>query len=174
MRTIKKYSNRKMYDSSESRFLNLKDIRDLIVRGETIRILDSAAGEDITSVVMAQIILEQERYTKNPGVSGLFQQIIRKGTHFFPNVIEKTLLYSLGTVSLAEEKMGEIIKTLVERGRITKKEGNYLLSEFLDRVKEGRKKVESYMKEVLLSVDVIKKSTTCHSEFISESKKVRC
>ncbi len=60
-RLIKRYSNRKLYDTAESRYVTLEDIARLVTSGQEVRILDNASGRDITSVTLAQIILETER-----------------------------------------------------------------------------------------------------------------
>ena len=58
---IKRYSNRKLYDTQESRYVTLEELEEMIRGGREIRVLDAATGEDLTSVTLAQIILENER-----------------------------------------------------------------------------------------------------------------
>lgn len=58
-RHIKKYGNRKLYDVSESRYIALSELRELIREGETLVITDSASGEDITSQVLTKAIVDQ-------------------------------------------------------------------------------------------------------------------
>jgi len=60
VREIRKYSNRRYYDSQQSRHVTLEDIRDLVRSGEAVRIIDNQSGEEITSRVLAQIILDHE------------------------------------------------------------------------------------------------------------------
>lgn len=58
-RHIKKYGNRKLYDVSESRYIALSELRELIREGETLVITDSTSGEDITSQVLTKAIVDQ-------------------------------------------------------------------------------------------------------------------
>src|SRR5437667_369081 len=58
---IKRYSNRKLYDTQESRYVTLEEIEEMIRAGKEIAVVDAASGEDLTSVTLAQIILENER-----------------------------------------------------------------------------------------------------------------
>src|SRR5438309_1202209 len=58
---IKRYSNRKLYDTQESRYVTLEEIEEMIRAGREISVVDAATGEDLTSVTLAQIILENER-----------------------------------------------------------------------------------------------------------------
>jgi polyhydroxyalkanoate synthesis repressor PhaR len=60
-RLIRKYVNRRLYDTSESRYVNLEDLRRVITSGGTIQVLDQSNGKDITTTVLLQIIGEAER-----------------------------------------------------------------------------------------------------------------
>ncbi len=60
-RLVKRYSNRKLYDTSESRYVTLDEIARWVKAGEEVRILENESGEDLTAVTFAQIILEEER-----------------------------------------------------------------------------------------------------------------
>jgi len=55
---IKRYSNRKLYDTQESRYVTLEELEELIRAGKEISVVDVSTGEDLTSVNLAQIILE--------------------------------------------------------------------------------------------------------------------
>jgi polyhydroxyalkanoate synthesis repressor PhaR len=57
-RLIKRYENRKLYDVSARRYVAIEDIARLIVAGEDVHVEDRATGADITSVVLAQVILD--------------------------------------------------------------------------------------------------------------------
>jgi polyhydroxyalkanoate synthesis repressor PhaR len=60
-RVIKRYSNRKLYDTVESRYVTLPQIAQLVRKGEDVRIIDNNTKEDLTSVTLAQILYEEER-----------------------------------------------------------------------------------------------------------------
>jgi len=60
-RLVKRYSNRKLYDTSESRYVTLDEIARWVKSGEEVKILENESGEDLTAVTFAQIILEEER-----------------------------------------------------------------------------------------------------------------
>lgn len=60
-RIIKRYGNRKLYDTVRSEYINLDDVRDLVRSGEEVRVVDNRTGEDLTSVTFAQIIYEDEK-----------------------------------------------------------------------------------------------------------------
>lgn len=60
-RLVKRYSNRKLYDTTESRYVTLDEIARWVKAGEEVKILENETGEDLTAVTFAQIILEEER-----------------------------------------------------------------------------------------------------------------
>lgn len=60
-RTVRKYVNRRLYDTVESRYVNLDDLRRVITAGGEIRVVDQASGKDITTTVLLQIIGDAER-----------------------------------------------------------------------------------------------------------------
>lgn len=59
-RTIKKYPNRRLYDTEISRYITLEEIRQLVLRGENFTVVDKRSGRDITRTVLLQVISEQE------------------------------------------------------------------------------------------------------------------
>lgn len=76
-RLIKKYANRRLYDASISKHVTLEDIRDLIVRGEKIKVVEDKTGEDITRLILLQVIAEQEQFGKPILSTQLLESIIR-------------------------------------------------------------------------------------------------
>lgn len=74
---IKRYANRKLYNTKASRYITLKGIADLLEAGEDVRVIDNESGEDITSITLSQILVDTERANRAvPGnlLSGLFQR----------------------------------------------------------------------------------------------------
>jgi polyhydroxyalkanoate synthesis repressor PhaR len=55
---IKKYENRRLYDATNSRYINLEEVAQLVQKGFDVQVVDAASGEDITRVVLTQIIAE--------------------------------------------------------------------------------------------------------------------
>ena len=60
MHKLKKYPNRRLYYMTDSRYVTMEDARELIVRGESIEVIDAKDGADITRSVLLQILAEQE------------------------------------------------------------------------------------------------------------------
>lgn len=64
MRLIRRYANRKMYDSQESHYINLDQLADLIRAGEEIRVTSKDTGKDLTTVTMMEILVEEAKRGK--------------------------------------------------------------------------------------------------------------
>lgn len=75
---VKRYANRKLYDTERSCYVTLDDIAAMIRAGEEVRVIDNKTGEDLTSVTLAQIIFETEK-KKNFMPLGLLRDLIQNG-----------------------------------------------------------------------------------------------
>ncbi len=74
---IKRYANRKLYNTQTSRYITLKGISELIEENEDVRVIDNETGEDITSVALSQILVDSEREGRAMSrslLSGLLQR----------------------------------------------------------------------------------------------------
>jgi polyhydroxyalkanoate synthesis repressor PhaR len=76
-RTIKKYANRRLYDTHASKHVTLEGIRQLVVDGEDIVVVDDTTGQDITRSILLQVIAEQEQGGRPILNAGMLRHIIR-------------------------------------------------------------------------------------------------
>src|SRR5205809_7328809 len=76
---IKRYSNRKLYDTQESRYVTLEEIEEMIRAGKEISVVDAASGEDLTAVTLTQPILENERNHRGALPTGFLHQLTKHG-----------------------------------------------------------------------------------------------
>jgi len=77
-KVIKRYTNRKLYDTVESRYVTLDEIAQMIKGGAEVKVLDNRSKEDLTSVTLAQIIFEEEKKRSQMPL-GVLREIIRHG-----------------------------------------------------------------------------------------------
>ncbi|MDQ7728424.1 polyhydroxyalkanoate synthesis repressor PhaR [Halomonas sp. SpR8] len=79
MRVIRKYANRRLYDTQQSRYVTLEDLRHLIIEEEPFRVEDAKSGEDLTRTILLSIIIEQEQADSEAEVfsNDLLAQLIR-------------------------------------------------------------------------------------------------
>jgi polyhydroxyalkanoate synthesis repressor PhaR len=82
---IKKYPNRRLYDTDRSRYITVADVRDLVVKCVDFKIVDANTNEDLTNGVLLQIILEQE----HNGESLFTPEILSKIIRFYDNSVQE-------------------------------------------------------------------------------------
>jgi polyhydroxyalkanoate synthesis repressor PhaR len=75
---IKRYANRKLYNTQTSRYITLKGIAELIDAGEDVRVIDNETGEDITNVALSQILVDHER-SNNAASRTMLSELISRG-----------------------------------------------------------------------------------------------
>ncbi len=108
-RVIKKYPNRRLYDTEESRYITLADVRDLVLDDTTFTVIDKKTGTDITRAILLQVISEQEQHG-DPIMSVAFlSQVIRAHGSTAPSYLARHLEKSLTTwLSQQNQVLGQI------------------------------------------------------------------
>jgi polyhydroxyalkanoate synthesis repressor PhaR len=76
-RLIKKYANRRLYDASQSRHITLDDIRRMVVAGERVKVVEDKTDEDITRLILLQVIADQEQFGRPILSTPLLEALIR-------------------------------------------------------------------------------------------------
>lgn len=82
-RIIKRYANRKLYDTQHSRYVTLEQISEMIRNGDDVKIIDNKTKEDLTSVTLAQIIFEEEKKQRSFLSLQTMREIIQNGGEQF-------------------------------------------------------------------------------------------
>jgi polyhydroxyalkanoate synthesis repressor PhaR len=106
---IKRYSNRKLYDTQESRYVTLEEIEEMIRAGREISVVDAASGEDLTSVTLTQIILENERTRRASLPSAFLHQLIKHGESW-QDFVQKSMRASLEGMISSQRDMERIFR----------------------------------------------------------------
>ncbi|PYM21811.1 MAG: transcriptional regulator [Candidatus Rokuibacteriota bacterium] len=106
---IKRYSNRKLYDTQESRYVTLEEIEEMIRAGREITVVDAASGEDLTSVTLTQIILENERTRRASLPAAFLHQLIKHGESW-QDFVQKSMRSSLEGMVSSQRDMERIFR----------------------------------------------------------------
>jgi len=125
-KVIKRYGNRKLYDTSLSRYVTLEEIGQMIKDGEEVKVVDNRTKEDLTSVTLAQIILEEEKQKKGILPLSVLRDLIQQGGESISEFLQRSL-HSFSTMKDETEKQ---VQKLINRGEITIEEGQALLREW--------------------------------------------
>jgi polyhydroxyalkanoate synthesis repressor PhaR len=130
---IKRYPNRKLYNTQAKQYINLADIEDLIRQGEEVQVIDHASGEDLTTLTLTQIILEQQKNQNSQLSRSLLTSLIRAGEDRL-NALQRGLQSSLNFWRQIDEEIKLRVQELVRQGELTAAEGEKLADKF---VKQG-------------------------------------
>src|SRR6185436_69060 len=88
VKIIKRYQNRKLYDTHESSYVTLDEIAKMIKGGEDLRVIDNKTKNDITAATLTQLLYESERKSKTQPSVDLLKEIIRHGDGSFSGFIQ--------------------------------------------------------------------------------------
>lgn len=111
---IKRYQNRKLYDTQNSTYVTLDEIAKMVRRGDDIRVVDNKTNEDLTSVTLTQIIFEEEKRNKSVLPLGMLKKIIRDGGDTIRDLLTKTTDTLQSTVASAKENAETIYDKIRE------------------------------------------------------------
>ena len=92
MRTLKKYPNRRLYDTSQSCYVTIDNVRDLVLGHERFRVVDSKSGEDLTRSILLQIIMEQEN---DSGEHVLTNEVLQPLIRFYGSGMQTNMAHFL-------------------------------------------------------------------------------
>ena len=108
-RVVKRYSNRKLYDTRESRYVTLLQIAEMVRAGEEVQIIDNATKDDLTEVTLAQIIYEEQKaHSRSVPLQTLRDLIHQRGEKLMSQLREGPL----GRLLPNEEREGEAGQTV--------------------------------------------------------------
>ena len=111
-RTIKKYPNRRLYDTETSAYITLADVKQFVLDIQEFKVLDARSGEDLTRSILLQIILEEESGGLPMFSADMLSNIIRYYGHSMQGLMGNYLERSIGAFHEAQKKFQEQTKTL--------------------------------------------------------------
>lgn len=130
MPIIKRYPNRKLYNTEDKQYITLDEIAELVRQGKEIRVTDNVTGEDLTAITLSQIIFEQEKKHSGFLPRSVLTGLIQTGGNRI-NALQRSLLSSLGSLHQVDEEIKSRIEILIKRGELAEREGKQLLDKLL-------------------------------------------
>jgi polyhydroxyalkanoate synthesis repressor PhaR len=150
-RVIKRYANRKLYDTQRSRYVTLDQIADMIREGEDVKIVDNNSKEDLTTVTLAQIIFEEEKKQKSFLPLNAMRNIIQSGGERIEELVTQAQKRVSGVFSRKHpdrpngEGEDHVAPVEAEDGN---KEGPGALREFREWIEMSQQKIEEWQKKM--------------------------
>ena len=140
MPVIKRYANRKLYDTEAKQYITLDGIADLIRRGEDVQVIDHETGDDITALITAQLIFAQEKKSGGAMPHLVLKNLIQASSETL-NQLRHTLTAHPDWEAQVEAEIERRVRALIQQGELSEDEGQSLLGKLLAqgrRAKEPR------------------------------------
>ncbi|EKD42618.1 MAG: hypothetical protein ACD_73C00083G0002 [uncultured bacterium] len=147
---IKRYQNRKLYDTRNSTYVTLDDIAKMIRAGEDVYIQDNSKHDDLTAVTLTQIIFEEGKKNKFTLPLTTLKKIIQDGGGSIRDFFEKTIDTGVDQLTKAKEGAEQVIDK-VKEVLTPDAEGN-ILQEVLLKTQDFSKKIDEKIKSTVESV----------------------
>jgi polyhydroxyalkanoate synthesis repressor PhaR len=127
---IKRYPNRKLYDTEAKRYITLDGIAELIRDGQEVMIVDHTTEEDLTAVTLTQIIFEQEKKAGGFLPKSVLTGLVRTGGDTL-NTLRRGLSVPLDLVKQVDSEIEHRLQELISKGELAKEEGLRLRDKLL-------------------------------------------
>lgn len=118
MPVIKRYPNRKLYNTTTKRYITLDEIASLIRQGQEIVVIDHASGQDLTSVTLSQVILEQQKKQEGFVPQSVLAALVRAGGDTMAT-LRRTLAAPLNLARQVDEEIERRLSALVGEGELS-------------------------------------------------------
>ncbi len=130
MPVIKRYPNRKLYDTEAKRYITLDGIAALIRDGEEVVIIDHKTDEDLTAITLTQIIFEQEKKQGGFLPKSVLTGLVRTGGDTI-NTLRRGLSVPLDLVKQVDSEIDRRLQMLISKGELARDEGIRLRGKLL-------------------------------------------
>lgn len=131
MHFIKKYANRKLYDTFDKRYLTMDRLAELIKSGKEVNIIDNETGDDLTSQIVSQLLARQETDTDKSVPSSVLVQMLRKGRGTLFGYGKKYVSLWQSALTMSKEEIEKLVHNLIKDNEISESEGNNLKKEII-------------------------------------------
>ncbi|MCB8984012.1 MAG: polyhydroxyalkanoate synthesis regulator DNA-binding domain-containing protein [Ardenticatenaceae bacterium] len=130
MPVIKRYPNRKLYDTEAKKYITLDGIAELIRNGEEVKVVDHTTDEDLTAVTLTQIIFEQEKKSSGFLPTSVLTGLVQAGGQTV-NTLRRSLTSPLELLVHVDQEIDKRLQRLTERGDLAKEEASRLREKLL-------------------------------------------
>jgi len=127
MPTIKRYSNRKLYDVDASRYVTLDDLAEMVRRGEDVKVVDYATGSDLTALTLTQVIFDQEKRLGGLLPQAILTRLLRAGSDTLNKTIRSGVNVILDPIhQTVDEEIRRRLGLLVEDASLSAEESKWI------------------------------------------------
>jgi len=143
MKLIKRYKNRRLYDTELKKIIKLVDIQRYVDEGIEIKVIENADGKDITVQTLATVLSTSARSssTLRKNESILKRLLANKGADVM-DAMKKLTLAAIGVINLSKERLEELFDELVKKGEMTSNEKAEAMKKMADKVESSASKIK--------------------------------
>jgi len=149
IRIVKKYQNRKLYDTQDSCYVTLDGIAKMIREGEEIVVIDNNSKDDVTALILTQVLYEQEKTNQSVLPVSILKHIVRSGSNNLFEFMQKYIFGALDAHIRVQKDLKVHVERLMRKGDLTSEEGTTLLKQ-IERLSESyRSNIDQKIEERL-------------------------
>jgi polyhydroxyalkanoate synthesis repressor PhaR len=148
-RVIKRYTNRKLYDTEESRYVTLEEIAGMVKAGLEVQIVDNRTGNDLTEVTLAQILFEEQKKQTTRMPLNLLKEIIRTRGSTISDFIQRRVTQPVQTFKEEAERR---VDQIVRKSESTMEEKTRQFKEFFSNAQKALDDLQSKFDERIHAV----------------------
>ena len=147
MHRIKKYSNRKLYDTTDKRFISMDEIAELIKAGEEISIHNHRTGQDLTASIVSQLLGRKIGNFDSEVPSKVLFQLLRKGSKGLVGSTRKYFGFWQNALTMAEDELDKFVNNFVKDSHISKDEGRRFKKEIISHNEQLKNRINDQIDE---------------------------
>ncbi len=169
IRVIKRYANRKLYDTEESRYVTLDEIAALVKDGEDVHILDNRSGDDLTEVTLAQILFEEQKKQKTRMPLSVLKDLISTSGESISEFLQRKVAHPVQSFKEeAERRVDEIRKLGESTVEDTARQVREFFTATQHSLDEIQKKIDDRIQGVLSAMPSVRGQLTALRQRIDE------
>ncbi len=157
-RVIKRYKNRRLYDTIDKKTIKLEDVANLVKKNVSFKVIDNKTGKDVTISVLGRVfsdtLSEDKKNLKQ--TTKVLRVLISKGGGITMDFFKKSVLFGLGVFDLTREKAEKIVDEMVKRGEMAQSDKAKAVKELLkghdERMEKLKKKIDESVEKVTARV----------------------
>jgi len=158
MHKIKKYVNRKMYDTTDKKYVSLEQVARLIKSGEEVSIIDNKTGEDLPAAIVSRLIGRDKKEKRSVVSPRIMMQLLRRGGDTLTDYAKKYTSLWQSALTMAEDEVDKVVGALVNDKALSRAEGSRLKKEitgYTDSLKSWiGERVDRRMNEALSAMNL--------------------
>jgi len=131
MPLIKRYANRKLYNTQSGQYVTLEDVAEFVRRGEEVRVVDHLSGRDLTSLTLMQILFQEEKKLGELLPRAVLTYLIRTGDETLEAMRER-LLAAFDPQGMVDDEIRRRVENLVLEKKLAASEASRMLDLLLD------------------------------------------